>query len=117
MLWVDHTSYYGPDRRRKAAGLRVRERRRYNAACDPPSLPIALRQLRLRILDARGPGTAPFIDRLQGAAIIAHIHGEDDASDALSSLAMTLARAQGADVRSALYEGLDRVHTVLSTYH
>lgn len=117
MLWVDNTSYYGPDRRRKAAGLRVRERRRYNAACDPPSLPIALRQLRMRILDARGPSAAQFSDRLQGVAIIAQVHGEHDAADALSSLAMKLARAQGADVRGALYDGLDRAHAALSTYH
>lgn len=117
MLWIDQDCYYGPDRRRKAAVVRVRERRRYNSACEPPSLPVALRQLRMRVLDARGTGAAAFADRLQGVAIIAHMNGEDDASDSLSALAMTLARAGGTDVRGALYDGLDRAHAVLNTYH
>jgi len=113
MMWVDQDSYFGPDRRRKAGGLRVRERRRYNYAGQPPSLPIALRQLRMRVLDARGPAASHFADRTQAVALLAQMQGQYDASDGLASLAMQAARGVDRDVRPALYDGLDRVHAQL----
>jgi len=117
MLWVDHDSYFGPDRRRKAAGMRMRERRRYDLAGLPPSLPIALRQLRMRVLDARGPAAVRFADRAQATALLAQMNDEYEASDELSSLAMTAARGAERDVRPTLYDSLDRTHTVLRTLH
>jgi hypothetical protein len=113
MLWVDQDSYFGPDRRRKSGGLRVRERRRYDYAGQPPSLPIALRQLRLRVLDARGAGASLFADRAQATALLAQMNHEYEASDELSSLAMQAARGVERDVRPVLYEQLDRAHAVL----
>jgi len=113
MLWVDHDSYFGPDRRRKSGGLRMRERRRYDFAGLPPSLPIAMRQLRLRVLDARGPGAGHFADRAQATALLAQMNHEMETSDELSSLAMTAARGINSDVRPALYDGLDRAHAAL----
>jgi hypothetical protein len=110
MLWVDQDSYFGPDRRRKPTGLRVRERRRYNLAANPPSLPIAMRQLRLRVLDAHGAGAKLFAERAQATAVLAQMQHEMNASDALSSLARTAAYGVDRDVRPSLYEGLDRVH-------
>jgi hypothetical protein len=113
MLWIDHDSYFGPDRRRKPSGLRMREQRRYNLAANPPSLPIAMRQLRLRVLDARGASAKAFADRALATAVLAQMQHEMNASDALSSLARTAARGVDRDVRPALYEGLERAHAAL----
>ena len=117
MLWVDHQDYFGPDRRTKLAGLRLRERRRDNCAGNPPHLQTALRQLRMRVIEARGPGADAFAERAQSTALLAQMNDELDAADALSSLAMTAARGRTNDVRPILYEGLDRAHAALRTYH
>jgi len=111
MLWVDHASYFGPDRRRKG-GLRVLERRRENYAGPAPSLSIALRQLRMRVINAEGHNTRDFIERLRGVALIARAHKEIATSNALASLADALGRSRG-DMRQQLYAGLDRAHAVL----
>jgi hypothetical protein len=112
MLWVDNTSYFGPDRRRKRM-MRMLERRRENYAGPAPSLSIAMRQLRMRVLDAQGAQAAPFAERLRGVAQIARIHNEPGASNVLNTLATTLAGARGADMRQKLYDGLDRANAAL----
>jgi hypothetical protein len=112
MLWVDHANYFGPCRRRKHGGLRVRERRHYNHAGPPPSLSIAMRQLRMRVLEAQGAGVAPFCERLRGVAHIARMHNEPSVSNALNTLAGTLA-ASRLDARNALYDALDQAHSVM----
>jgi len=117
MLWVDHQNYFGPDRRNAHRGLRLRERRHHNCAGNPPPLATALRQLRLRVIDARGQGAAVFSDRAQSVALLAQLNNEYEASDTLSSLAMTAARGRESDVRPILYEGLDRAHASLAAYH
>jgi hypothetical protein len=113
MLWVDHASYFGPDRRRKPGGMRIRERRRYDYAGPPPPLPTALRQLRMRILEANGPGAAMLSERARGVAMLAVSHGEHDAAQALSSFAAAALRGRNADVRQSLYNELDRAHAVM----
>jgi hypothetical protein len=113
MLWVDHPSYFGPNRRRKPGGLRVRERRRYDCAGNAPPLSTALRQLRMRILDARGPGAAALSDRAGAVATLAVAQGEYDAAQALSALAATALRGRTVDVRPSLYQDLDRVHAAM----
>ncbi len=113
MLWVDHDSYFGPDRRRKLGGLRVRERRRYNYAGNVPPLNTALRQLRMRILDARGPAAASLSDRALAVASIAASQGEHDAAQELSALAASALRGRNDDVRPTLYKQLDRVHAAI----
>ena len=117
MLWVDHTNYYGPDRRLKAQGLRLRERRRDNVAGNPPPLSTAMRQLRMHVIDARGPGAEYFADRANGVAMLADVSGEHDAAVALSALAITAMRGRERDVRESLFHGLDRAHAQLQTYH
>jgi hypothetical protein len=117
MLWVDHQNYFGPDRRRVRAALRLRERRHDDCAGTPPPLTTALRQLRMRVIEARGPGAAVFADRAHSVALLAQMNSEYEASDTLSSLAMTAVRARESDVRPILYEGLDRAHAALQTYH
>ncbi len=91
----------------------MRERRRYDCASQPPPLTTALRQLRLRVLDARGAGADLFADRAQATALLAQMHEEYEASDELASLAMQAAHGVQRDVRPALYASLDRAHAVL----
>lgn len=117
MLWVDHQNYFGPDRRHARAGLRLHERRHDDCAGTPPPLATALRQLRLRVIDARGPGAAIFADRAQSLALLAQMHNEEEVSGALSSLARTAVRARDNDVRPILYAGLDRAQAALQTVH
>lgn len=118
MLWVDHENYFGPDRRRKLGGLRVRERRRYDYAGSPPPLNTALRQLRMRILGAQGPGAALLSDRARAVAMLAAHQGEHDAAHELSAFAAAALRGRNADVRSGLYKDLNRVHAAMhDAYH
>jgi hypothetical protein len=117
MLWVDHQSYFGSDRRVKTMGLRLKERRRMNCANSPPHLSTALRQLRMRVLDAHGPGAKVFADRAQGCAALADMNHEHDTADALSAMAIKAARWSGGDLRPTLYTDLDRAHAALRTYH
>lgn len=113
MLWVNHDNYFGPDRRRKLGGLRVRERRRYDYAGSAPPLNTALRQLRMRILDARGPAAATLSDRARAVADLAAAQGEHEAAHELSAFAASALRGRNTDVRPMLYKELDRVHAAL----
>lgn len=113
MLWVDHESYFGPDRRRQPIGIRIRERRRYNCACNPPPLSTALRQLRMRVLEAEGARAAAFANRVRGTALLAQMQGETNAANALSALAASATRGSSGDVRPSLYQGLDRAHAAM----
>lgn len=114
MLWVDQDSYFGPNRRLAPPKLRLRERRREDHAVPPPHLPTALRQLRMRVMDARGPGATAFADRVQSVALLAQFKNELDAADTLSSLALTAARGRDRDVRPILYQALDRAQAGLA---
>lgn len=116
MLWVDQESYFGPDRRR-AMALRLRERRRQNMAANPPSLNIALRQLRMRVLDARGSGLGRFVDRVHGTAALAEFFNESDTAHELSLLGMRMMSHSEKDMRPQAYTALDRAHAALSAYH
>jgi hypothetical protein len=119
MLWVDHETYFGPDRRRKRSGLRLLDRRRMNRASEPPPLGTALRQFRMRVLDACGPDARAFVDHALGMAQLAEMQNEPDAAVALARLAALAERAleREHDVRPALYDGLDQVETTLRVYH
>ena len=118
MLWVDHESYCGPDRRRKAGGMRIRERRRYICAGAPPPLNTALRQIRMRVLEAQGVGAARLADRANAVATLALHHGESEAAHELSVFAWIALRGRNGDVRPDLYRGLDRIHATLhDAYH
>lgn len=113
MLWVDHQSYFGPDRRRKPGGMRIRERRCYDYAGRPPPLPTALRQLRMRILEAEGAGAVALAARARGMATLAAMQHEPDAAQALTAFAAVAQRGAGYDVRQSLYDALDHVHATL----
>jgi len=112
MLWVDCDTYFGPNRRRGESCLRLIERRRANCAAPPPPLSTALRQLRLRVLEARGVGVSAFVDRVQGTAALAELQDEPEAACELKNLRATLDRTCLDDVRQHIYASLDRAHAL-----
>lgn len=116
MMWVDHPSYFGPDRRRKASGLRLRERRRANCAGAPPPLRGAITQLRLRALEAHGASIDPFIARAHNTALLAEMQGERQTARELASLSARLMRNRDADMRATIYQSLDRAHALLKVH-
>ncbi len=113
MLWVDNETYFGPDRRKTNRGMRWLDRRHENGAGAPPPLNTALRQLRLRVLDAQGQGVSAFVDRVQGTATLAEMHNEPEVAYELGALSMTLNRTCLNDARSNIYKTLDRAHAVM----
>jgi hypothetical protein len=113
MLWVDNETYFGPDRRQTDGGLRLRERRRDNRASTPPPLSTALRQLRLRVLDAQGPGVDAFVDRVHGTATLAEMQNEPEVAYELGALGAVLDRTCIKDARVNIYKTLDRAHDVM----
>ena len=113
MLWIDEDTYFGPDRRQVNGGVRLRERRRANRAGDPPPLSTALRQLRLRVLDARGSGVEAFVSRVESTALLAEMQGEPDVAFELANLGMTLDHTCLDDARENIYATLDRAHGLL----
>lgn len=113
MLWVDHDAYFGPDRRSHAAGLRLFERRKQNCAGDPPPLNVAMRNLRLRVLDSYGAASDRFAQRVCATAMLAEMHQEPEAAFELSSLGASVARHSGEDLRAIIYTKIDRAHAKL----
>lgn len=113
MLWVDHDSYFGPDRRRQPRGFRLIERRQHDCAGDPPSLHNAMRHLRLRVIEATGPMAAQFADRVKATALLASTQNEPEAAFELSSLGESITRHIGQDLRPIIYHKLDRAQAVL----
>ncbi len=89
--------------------MRLRERRRYNYAGRAPSVRTALRQLRMRVLEARGPaGIGAFVERVHSVTLLANLHHEAEAASVLSRLPMVLARGGEADMRETAYTQIDR---------
>jgi hypothetical protein len=113
MRWVDHDSYFGPDRRRPRRGFRLLDRRRHDCAGEPPSLHNAMRHLRLRVIEATGSSAAQFADRVNATALLAQMQNEPEASFELSSLGESITRHMGEDLRLIIYNKLDRAQAVL----
>lgn len=113
MDWVDYKGYVGPDRRR-GRSKRLLDRRKDNVASRPPSLRTALRQLRMRVIEAEGAaGAEAFVQRVQSIVTLAAIHDEPKVSEMLSRMAIHLMRANGADVREQLYRALDKIQEAI----
>ena len=110
MLWVDNDTYFGPDRRQNEGGLRLTERRRDDCTGAPPPLAKALRQLRLRVLDAQGSGVNAFVNRVQGTALLADLQNEPEVAFELNNLGLALDRTCLQDARVNIYKALDRAH-------
>jgi hypothetical protein len=114
MLWVDHESYFGPDRRKRNA-LHLYERRRVNCAGPPPPLRTALRRFRMKVLDVSEENAPAFIAHMRGLALLAQIQDEVEAAEALSGFASIADhnRAKGRDIRPSLYYALDQAETMV----
>lgn len=97
LKWVDSISYFGPDRRSGAFSHFFFERRRHGAAGPPPTLQAALRQLRVRVLDAEGAdGRRALCERLLATSLLADARGQPAIGDLLARLASELERSDGA---------------------
>lgn len=116
MKWIDHPDYFGPDRRRSWFSMRLLDRRENNLAGPPPPLSTALRQLRLRVLEAYGERLEIFITRVESTALLARLNNEPDASAALLRLAAVAYLGKSRDVRPDLIDMLDRAHAALSQH-
>jgi hypothetical protein len=112
MDWVDYKDYFGPDRRR-GRNKRLLDRRKEEVSGRPPSLRTALRQLRMRVLEAEGAGTEAFIARVQAVVTLAAIHDEPKAGEMLSRMALHLMRSKSLDVRQQLYRALDKIQEAI----
>lgn len=95
MNWVEHPNYTGPDRRTHHKGWRLIERRRRSFLTDPPTLPAALRRLRLSVIDVETVTQAEqFAQLCQAMAARAIELGRADIAQALMRLAVTLKAEQ-----------------------
>jgi hypothetical protein len=91
MNWVDHPSYFGPDRRRRSAPFRLLERRRENLASDPPTLAAAFRRLRMHVIDVETPqAAARFADQVKAVALLAEVRNRPDIAAMLAELHLLL---------------------------
>ena len=117
MLWVDHETYFGPDRRRKH-GLRIHDRRNANLAGPPPPLRTALRRFRMSILES-GRELSAFIQHADGLVLLARLQDEPEAAEILASVSGIARRGSqsGRDVRASLYNALDRAETAIKDTH
>lgn len=112
--WVDHISYVGPDRRdrRERLALRLRERRRAEAAGPAPPLSHALRHLRARVHDCVTPeGLQRFRARSEAIASLADARGCIELGELLMRLARDLAYAPD-DPRDVIYAELDKAEAL-----
>ncbi len=108
LKWVDVSSYFGPDRRSGAFSHFILERRRQKSASTPPPLHAALRQLRVRVLEAgNAKGRAALKERLTATAILADAQGRVVIGDHLTLLAEKIAAAgDGEDLSDLLQSEL-----------
>lgn len=92
----------------------IKERRRKDFAGPPPSLRAALRQLRVRVIDAHGAtGRAAFVARLLGTSLLANIQGHGPVGDMLMGLARKIQNNGAGDHRELMYEALDNAELTL----
>jgi ribosomal protein S28E/S33 len=111
-LWIDHPSYFGLDRRSGNFSHYILERRRDNCAGAPPRLAGALRQLRVRVLEAEDPRTrGKFFERLRATALLADAQNYSSIGDLLLAVADRPSRS---DVAAQLQAALLRAEDMLA---
>ncbi len=95
--------------------MRWRERRREECVGPLPSLRTALRQLRVRVLDAdTRVGLLAFEARATAIALLANAQDRRPVGDILMTLVRRLASAPlGADPRPMIYSALGRAEVLL----
>jgi hypothetical protein len=111
--WVDTTSYFGPDRRRRG-GRRLLERRSLDEAGELPPLGHMLRRLRILITNARTPEENERTMQLLMAALREaerlNYHRCADALKQADRILRMGGRGAGADADSRVVEALDHAH-------
>lgn len=91
MTWIDQPSYIGPDRREHAKGWRLIERRKRSLLVDAPTLPAALRRLKLSLIDVTSEESSTAFARLaQAYAGRARTLGRSDIAGVLDRLVVFL---------------------------
>jgi hypothetical protein len=116
LRWVDHFNYFGPDRRGGDFSYYFFERRRTKSVSEPPPLPTALRQLRVRVANAKdAEALFALEERLTATALLAEAQGFEQVATALTSLAARLAAAQdgGPITGDVLHDELGRIEAML----
>lgn len=82
MSWVDHKSYFGPDRRQPKRGFRLSERRREAVADEPLSMATAARRLNVWSMDAETPAKAATLSApLAGMAALLRYHRDHELAE------------------------------------
>jgi hypothetical protein len=105
--WVDIPSYIGLDRRKQRPKLRFGERRSEKMLAEAPSLAAALRQLRVRALNANSAaGNQRFAERSDAIADLAEIANEPTLAQELRRLAQLLRSQPDRDWRAQLDDAL-----------
>lgn len=91
MAWVDHETYFGPDRRQSRMGLRLINRRQFNHAGEPLSLAAAGRRLTVWSLDVESRQRAVHVAQpLLGMAALLRLHRRNDIAERLGRLALRI---------------------------
>jgi len=116
LRWVDHFNYFGPDRRGPDFSFFFLERRHTKNVGKPPALHTALRQLRVRLANAKdAEGRSALQERLTATGLLAEAQGFSAVAEALKTLASDLdgSRDHEADPRPRLYAELNRIESML----
>jgi hypothetical protein len=114
MLWVDHLNYVGLDRRQRRSVRRPKERRREDCSSPAPSLRAALRQLRMRVLDAeRSASRSAFCIRATATAMLAKATGRAAIAELLFELVRTVRQSGGVNSESLIHAELNRAELLL----
>lgn len=114
LKWVDVSSYFGPDRRTGVFSHFLLDRRRVEHAGHPPALAAALRQLRVRVLNASDAnGRHALQQRLTATALLADAQGHAAIGDLLTQLSERLASDTNADLSGMLQSELLKAEGML----
>lgn len=116
LRWVDHFNYFGPDRRGDAFSHFFFERRKHSSVGTPPPLHAALRQLRVRVLEAENADARHGLrERFTATAVLAHAQGRTEIGDLLNDLANALEEVESdLDLTSHIQAELLRASAMLS---
>lgn len=113
LKWIDVSSYFGPDRRSGIFSHFILERRRLKTASHPPTLQAALRQLRMRVLNAdSADGRQSLQQRITATAVLADAQAHAAIGDLLMQLANKLETANR-DMSAELQSELLRAEAML----
>jgi hypothetical protein len=116
LRWVDHFNYFGPDRRGGDFSFFFLERRRAKNIGKPPALHTALRQLRVRLANAKdAEGRSALQERMTATALLAEAQGFSAVAEALKTLASDLEGSHDHEVdpRPRLHAELNRIESML----